>query len=110
MEKSENAVAVIDKTNPYLVVFDKPYRFEGTEYTELDMSGLENIRAIDMIDANRALCGTGDYFAVPEMQMGYALVIAARATGMPIEFFYNMPPKAAMKVKGKVVSFFYGRD
>lgn len=94
--------------NPYLVTLDKPYEFEGQKYTEIDMSGLENIRALDMIDANRALCGKGDYYSVPEMQLGYAMVIAARATGKPIEFFYNLPPKAAIMVKGKVTGFFYG--
>ena len=94
--------------NPYLVVLDKPYEFEGKKYTEVDMSGLENIRALDMIDASKTLCGTGEYYSVPETQMGYALMIASRATGLPIEFFHNLPPKAALKVKGKVTGFFYG--
>lgn len=94
----------------YIVELKKPYTFEEKTYTEIDMSGIENIRAIDMIDANKELCSSGGVYAAPEMQMGYAMFIAARATGKPIEFFYNLPPHAAMQVRGICNSFFYGKD
>ena len=38
-----------------LIKFSKPYVFEGQTYTEIDLAGLENLTARDMIDAEKYL-------------------------------------------------------
>lgn len=91
-----------------VVKFVKPYNFEGVEYTEVDLSGLENITATDMIEAEKLYGRSGGFSFIPEMSMGYAFVIATRASKHPIEFFQGLPPKDAMRVKNKVTSFFFG--
>ena len=93
-----------------LVRFSKPYHFEGESYTEIDLSGLENLSARDMIAAEKYLAKSGTISPIPEMTMEYIGFIANRATGQPIEFFMKLPPKDATKVKNKVTSFFYGED
>ena len=35
----------------------KPYKFEGTEYTSIDLSGLDKLTVKDAIDAQRQLFG-----------------------------------------------------
>lgn len=108
-------VVVLDKDgevveNEYVVVFNKPYSFEGTIYEKVDLSGLDNLTAADMIAANRVLDRTGSFTFLPEMSLEYACIIAAKAAGLPIEFFKGLHPREAVKVKNRVTAFFYGTD
>ena len=93
-----------------LVRFSKPYHFEGESYTEIDLGGIEDLSAKDMIAAEKYLAKSGTISPIPEMTMEYIGFICNRATGLPIEFFKSLPPKDAIKVKNKVTSFFYGED
>lgn len=94
----------------WLITFNKPYVFEGTEYKELDLSGLENLKAADMIAANKVIDRSGTFSFLPEMSLQYACIIAEKATKLPIEFFNGLHPREAVKVKNKVISFFFGQD
>lgn len=97
---------IIEKDN--VLMLTKPYMFEGTEYTEVDLSGLDNIKARDMIEAEKIYGRSGGFSFIPEMSMEYAFVIATRASKYPIEFFQGLPPRDAMRVKNKVTNFFFG--
>lgn len=92
------------------VRFSKPYSFEGSVYAGIDLGGIENITAKDMIEAEKYLAKNGIISPIPEMTMEYIGFIGNRATGQPIEFFKGLPPKDAIKVKNKVSGFFYGED
>lgn len=94
----------------YVVVFAKPYTFEGKTYEKVDLSGLDNLTASDMIAANRVLDRTGSFTFLPEMSLEYACIIAAKAAKLPVEFFKGLHPKDAVKVKNRVTAFFYGTD
>lgn len=85
--------------NRYLVVFKKPFVYEGVSYKEIDLSGLEELSAQDMIEANKIMERSGSVNAIPELSLEYACIISARATGKPVEFFKALPPKEAVKVK-----------
>lgn len=93
-----------------IVKLSKTYDFEGEKISELDFSGLEDITAADMIKANKILANSGTVAILPENDLHYTLIIAASATGQPIEFFKQLKPKDAVKVKNKVTSFFYGEE
>ncbi len=88
----------------------KTYMFEEQQISVLDFSGLEDITADDMIRANNIMTNAGTVAVVPENNLHYALIIAASATGMPIEFFRQLKPRDAIKVKNMVTRFFYGTD
>ena len=88
----------------------RTYNFEGEPISAIDFSGLEDITADDMIRANNIMTNAGTVAVVPENNMHYALIIAASATGMPIEFFKQLKPRDAIKVKNMVTRFFYGTD
>lgn len=82
-KKTEVAVEVLDKDgevieNEYTVVFNKPYTFEGETYDKIDLSGLDNLTAADMIAANKILDRTGSFTFLPEMSLEYACIIAAK--------------------------------
>jgi hypothetical protein len=96
--------------NEYIIKLRAPYKFEGSEYESVDLSGLDNLKASDMIAANKIIDKSGSFSFLPEMSLQYACIIASKATKLPIEFFNGLHPKDAIKVKNKVVSFFYGQD
>lgn len=114
VEMTEDVI-VLDKDgevleNEYVVVFNKPYYFEDKEYTKVDLRGLDNLTAADMIAANKVLDRTGSFTFLPEMSLEYACIIAAKATNLPVEFFKGLHPKEAVKVKNRITAFFYGTD
>jgi hypothetical protein len=113
MEK-DNSIGIKAETkeNEFdtVVKFSKPYTFEGDTYTEIDLSGMEHMTAQDMIDAEKYLNRSGVFSPIPEVSVKYVCFIASKAAKQPIEFFEQLPPREATKVKNKVTSFFYGEE
>ena len=104
----------------------KPYKFEGTEYTSIDLSGLDKLTVKDAIDAQRQLFNEREVAAairdaidtqlelfgvevaasgLCETTTAFARTMAAKATGLPIEFFKLMPRGASRKVAGVVRNY-----
>lgn len=110
MADEKNLTHAQEDETSTLVKFSKTYRFEGKDYTEVDLSGMDDLSAEDMIAADRYLTRSGSFSVMPEMTLEYACFIAARAAKQPIEFFKGLPPKDALKVKNRVTSFFYSED
>ncbi len=110
MEKKIEPEKEVMQEDSYLVVFKKPFIFEGDTYASIDLSGLESLSAADMIAVNKTMERSGTVNVLPEMSLEYACLISARATGMPVEFFKALPPKEALKIKNRVTNFLYGED
>lgn len=87
-----------------MVGLGKPYKFEGTEYTEIDLSGLDKLTVKDAIDIQRQLFNEREVAAamLTETTTAFARAIAARATELPIELFKLMPRGASRRVAGAV--------
>lgn len=101
---------VTAEENKYVIKFRKPFVFEDETYEEIDLSGMEDLSAKDMIQAQRIMEKSGSINVLPEMSLEYACIFAAKATKMPVEFFQALPPKEAVRVKNKITNFFYGED
>lgn len=93
--------------NEFIVKLKKPYQFEGQEYKEIDLSGLQKLTAQDLIAAEKQYAATGQASAVTEMSIGYACIVAATATKKPVEFFNGLPAPETIKIKNVVTTFFY---
>lgn len=107
-EAAENAASSDVEETSMVIKFKKPYVFEGKEYTEIDLSPLEDMTGADMIAVNKIMQRTAAGLDVmPEVSVEYACNIAARATKMPVEFFTNLPMSATMKVKNRVMGFLF---
>ena len=91
----------------YLIQFKKPFIFEGKEYFDLDLSGLDSMTAKDLIDAERQFAAKGQVAAINEMNMEYICIVAAKASKLPVEFFERLPANEAIKIKNMVTGFFY---
>ena len=88
-----------DQEESLILKFRKPYMFEGKEYTEVDLSAMEDMTAED-------LCAMGKIMT----KLGIVNPVAARASGKPVEFFKGLPPKEGIKLKNMVTGFLYGGD
>ncbi len=90
--------------------FKKPYSFEGEIYTEVDLSGLEDVSAADLCKVGKMVKKIDGVDPIAEMSLPYAIFMAARVTGKPIEFFQRLPAQEAIKLKNLVAGFLYGGD
>lgn len=88
-----------------MILFAKPFEFEGKTYEGLDLSGLDDLTGDDLLEADRAYSATGNYSPVPELTLAYTFSLAATVGGVPQEFFKRLPGKEALKVKNEVVRF-----
>jgi len=94
-----------ENKNEMYVTFSETYNFEGEEYQGIDLSPVEKISTKDILDADSEFNKSGNMAMMNEMNTGYCLIIASKATGKPIEFFHYMPGNEGLKVKNKVMGF-----
>ena len=104
---AENAEDADDPEIDMYVKFSKPYRFEDETYEGIDMSCLDNLNSRDLGDIEKKFYKQGVASFNPENTATYAKIVAQRATGLPIEFFEQLPIKDMLKIKSRVVNFFY---
>lgn len=94
-----------ERSNPYYINFNKPYFFEGEETQGVDLSGLKELTALDLISAERAYFKS-ETSEKPENSLLYALLIANIVCKRPFEFFCMLPAREAEKIKDMVRDFF----
>ncbi len=111
MDKEKNIPSPVEETDitPDTVVkFSRSYSFEGKSYSEVDLAGMDDLTAKDMIEAEKYLFKTGTVSALPDQAVGYVCFIASKISDQPIEFFMGLSPRDMNRVKNKVTGFFYG--
>ena len=89
------------------VKFSKPYVFEDDTYDGLDMSCLENLTTDDLSEIEKKFYKQGIASFNPENTAVYAKLVAWKASELPIEFFNQLPVRDMLKIKSRVVNFFY---
>lgn len=95
-------------TTDLKIVFDKPVSFEGEEYKEIDLSDLASkLKANVLLRAQRVAARSCPEALTQESTLAYCLSLASSATGLPIEFFENLPVRDAIKVRATVSSFLF---
>lgn len=99
------AIALETAEKKIVVEFKKPCKFEGKEYTELDLSGLEKLTVQDVIDVQRELIDQGNTAAlgIIESTTGFAMSLATKASRKPVELFKLMPRSAMNQVQQTVM-------
>ena len=92
--------------------FGKPYKFGGQEYTEVDLSGLEDVTAGVLESVGKIVNkkNPGMNPALQEMSLTFCTYLAQRVAKLPLEFFTGLPAKEAIKLKALVTNFLYGGD
>ena len=96
--------------NDGVINLSKPYDFEGSTYYTVDLSKLEDLTGVELIEADRYVNRTSGFSAVPEITPEYAYYIASKVSGLPVEFFNGLPLKDSVKIKNRITNFTYGED
>jgi len=109
MEVIDEVDDIEEVEDSLIITFNKPFVFEGTEYKEIDLTGLENIKGRDIISACRKYSKGGNISVAPQLELPFTIDIAVRASGLPKEFFDELPPTKLFKVHSTVIGFF-GRE
>jgi hypothetical protein len=90
-----------------IIKYRKPFQFEEETFTEIDLHGLEDLRGRDLTTIEKAFNKTGVSSFVPESTTTYAKIVATKVTGLPAEYFEELPVGEIEKIKNAVVGFFY---
>jgi len=96
--------------NNKTITLSKPYEFEGETYTEIDLQGLDDLKAKDLSVVDKIHISKGCNPAMSGLTVDYAMITASMVTKKPLEFFENLPAKDAMAIKNVVMRFFYKED
>jgi hypothetical protein len=89
------------------ITLSKPYEFEGHTYTEIDMSGIYDLKSRDLSGVDKIFIAQGNNPALAGLSLEYAEIVAHKVTGLPVEFFPDLPAKDAIKLKNFVSNFFF---
>lgn len=108
MNLSEAQEAPDDDDAGTYVKFCRPYVFEGETFDGIDASCLDGLSTRDMMEIEKRFYKLGITTVNPENTLAYAKTVMQKASGLPIEFFEDLPAKDMMKIKRKIVNFFYG--
>uniref|UniRef100_A0AAU8B7C8 Tail assembly protein n=1 Tax=Dulem virus 34 TaxID=3145752 RepID=A0AAU8B7C8_9CAUD len=107
---AEQAGENMEEAPDLVLKLKKPYVFDGQTYTEVDLSGLEDTTAADLAAVGKIVTKLGVVSPMPEMSMEFCLHMAARVSGMKVDFFTGLPAGEAIKLKNIVTGFLYGGD
>lgn len=90
-----------------VVKLNTPYKFEGKEYSEIDLGGLDKLTIQDAIDAQRELFAQQEVASsmLCETTTAFARTIATKATGLPVEFFKLAPRGVSKRVAAAVRAY-----
>ena len=71
-----------------VVTFQKPYSFEGNDYTEVDLTGIKKMTIGDAIKLQSDLMETEPSVqgTLTEKTTAFARAVATQASGQPVEF------------------------
>lgn len=80
-----------------------PFEFEGEKFEEIDLSGLFELKAWDMVEVDREMRKHGE-----PNRAGYLfpLLVAAKANKKPFEWLYGMSAFDINPLWSRVYSFF----
>ena len=96
-----------EETDELVITYRKPFNFEGEVHKELDLHGLEDLKGRDLTAIEKAFNKTGVSSVMPETTTTYAKIVATKVTGLPAEYFEDLPVGEIEKIKNAVVGFFY---
>ena len=88
------------------VKLSRTYTYNDKTIAELDLSGLEDLNAQAMTSTQIYLTSERYVTLLPETDIFYALVLAAKGTGYDVEFFRSLNIQDAYMVKNAVTAFF----
>lgn len=96
--------------NANVVTFKKPYIFEGTTYSSVDLTPLEDASVNDLCKAQKMFTNAGNVSSLPEFEYEFICDYLSTVLKLPIEFFKGLPAQEGVKIKSLVTNNFFSGD
>lgn len=105
-KEANNSEQEVQDNGKY-VVLNRPIDFEGKHYEKLDFSGLDDLTGGDLkrIDRMYRRITRGTAAVTKELDLTYIQLVAAEATGLPVELFDELKAKDSTLVEVVVRNF-----
>lgn len=100
-ENKENIENVLKMT------LSQPYKYDGEEIKELDLSGLLDLTARDLVEIDREMMRRGFSGARNELTRQYAMLVAAKIANKPYDYCDRMNARDSIRLKEYLVTFLY---
>lgn len=84
--------------------------FESNEYTQFDLSGLEELSGEEYGSLLKQTENLDGVDMIPEKSLTFAYLAAAKVTGLPYDFFKKLGAKDTCRLRYAVSSFFLSED
>lgn len=89
-------------------IFSKPVKFEDEpEIKEIEID-LEGLNGYDIDDVKKQFSAAGNYSPILATDTTFCIMIAARRSKRPIEFFKELPGKDYLAIAQGVQNFLLG--
>lgn len=84
--------------------------FESNEYTQFDLSGLEELSGEEYGSLCKQAENLDGMDMIPEKSLTFAYLAAAKVTGLPYDLFKKLSAKDTCRLRYAVSGFFLGED
>lgn len=86
-------------------IFSKPIKFEdGPEIKEIEID-LDGINGYDISEVKKQFSAAGNFSPILATDTDFCIMMAARKSGKPIEFFKELPGKDYLAIAQGVQNF-----
>lgn len=85
-------------------VFSKPYEFEGETYEEFEID-LESLKGSDIAKIKKSWSAAGNFSALPVTDSEFCVMVLAKVTKKPLEFFEELPANEYCQMTQNVTNF-----
>ena len=99
-----NAMNGEEQADGKKLVLEKPAAYKDKQYKEIEFTGAAELCAMDMMKAENEIAAKGFATPLPQTNILYCCLIAARASGMDKEFFTGLPLCETVKIRNVVNS------
>ncbi|MDR2648751.1 MAG: hypothetical protein LBB94_03415 [Clostridiales bacterium] len=97
----------VNKMSDYVLKLKKPMIFEGTEYKEIDFSGLETLNTRQLKEADKMVSRNVTSLTMKEVTLEYACIIAYLVTNLPLEFFDGLGAQDGVALRIFIMNYFF---
>lgn len=108
MEENEKKMTEKEAQNAPLVLnLADPYKYDGVEVSTLNMEGVVDLTAGDLCMIDREMLKRGYSGTRMDATRQYAMLVAAKVNGKPMDFCDRMGARDSMRLRDFVATFFY---
>lgn len=100
---SDAVESLMDIKKPFK--FSRSVDFEGQQYTEINLTGLDSLTGRDMSQVKSEWALSGKFSPQPAMDMDFCVMLACRAAGINNEFANYWPAKDYAAIAARVSNF-----